>query len=144
MYPRANTLGLIFKDNFILLEEQEGKHSKGIGYYYRPIGGTIELGEKSDETIIREFYEELGVEIVIKSYISCLENIFYIYENVGHEITQIYLVDFKDKDLYQNEYFIVSEKNKVTRAIWVAKEELLLGNKILYPNGLIDLLIEEF
>lgn len=144
MYPRANTLGLIFKDNFILLEEQEGKHSKGISYYYRPIGGTIELGEKSDETIIREFYEELGVEIVIKRYISCLENIFYIYENVGHEITQIYLVDFKDKDLYQKEYFIVSEKNKVTRAIWVAKEELLSGNKILYPNGLIDLLIEEF
>lgn len=51
MQPRANTLGLILKDQFILLEEQEGKHSKGSGYYYRPIGGMIEFGEKSAETL---------------------------------------------------------------------------------------------
>jgi hypothetical protein len=46
MYPRANTLGIIVKDNYLLLEELKGKHSKGIGFYYRPIGGTIELGER--------------------------------------------------------------------------------------------------
>ncbi|MGE6259079.1 hypothetical protein ACQKCU_14415 [Heyndrickxia sporothermodurans] len=48
-------MDLFLKDKFILLEEQEGKHSKGIGYYYSPIGGTIEFGEKSDETLAREF-----------------------------------------------------------------------------------------
>lgn len=140
MYPRANTLGLIIKDNYILLEEQEGKHSKGIGYYYRPIGGTIELGEKSDETLIREFYEELGVEIVIKRYISCLENIFVIDNNIGHELTQIYLVDFKDEKLYLREKFNVSEGMKVTVAKWLSKEEIISGEKVLYPNGLKDLL----
>jgi 8-oxo-dGTP pyrophosphatase MutT (NUDIX family) len=88
MYPRANSLGLIIKDNNILLEEQEGKHSKGIGYYYRPIGGTIELGERSNETLIREIHEELGVEVVIRRYITCLENIFRVDESIGHEITQ--------------------------------------------------------
>ncbi|GAQ19031.1 DNA mismatch repair protein MutT [Oceanobacillus picturae] len=70
MFPRANTLGIIIKDNCILLEEKEGTHSKGEGYYYRPIGGTIELGEKSEETLVREFYEELGLEIAITRYIS--------------------------------------------------------------------------
>lgn len=144
MYPRAKTLGLIIKDNYILLEEQEGKHSKGIGYYYRPIGGTIELGEKSDETVIREFYEELGVEIVISRYISCLENIFRIDENIGHELTQIYLVDFKNEKLYQKENFTVSEGMKVTVAKWVSKEEIISGKKVLYPNGLRDLLKEIF
>lgn len=88
MYPKANTLGIILRNNKILLEELEGKHSKGIGIYYRPIGGTIELGEKSSETIIREYSEEIAVDIKIKRYIGCLENIFRIDENIGHEITQ--------------------------------------------------------
>jgi hypothetical protein len=33
MYPRANTLGIIVKDDYILFEEQKGKHLKGIGFY---------------------------------------------------------------------------------------------------------------
>jgi 8-oxo-dGTP pyrophosphatase MutT (NUDIX family) len=140
MRPRANTLGLILKDQFILLEEQEGKHSKGMGYYYRPIGGTIEFGEKSDETLVREFKEELGVDIVIKSYIACLENIFKIDESIGHEITQIYSVNFKNEKLYEKEIFTVSEGKKVTYAKWVLIEELMNGKKVLYPNGLINLL----
>ncbi|NLP49810.1 NUDIX domain-containing protein [Bacillus sp. RO1] len=143
MYPRANTLGIIVKDNYILLEEQAGKHSKGIGSYYRPIGGTIEFGERSNETLVREFTEELGVDVVVKGYISCIENIFKIDEVIGHEITQIYLVDFKDKNLYHKEYFAVSEGKKVTYAKWILKEEIFSGEKVLYPNGLTELLQEE-
>ncbi|KRF10173.1 DNA mismatch repair protein MutT [Paenibacillus sp. Soil766] len=143
MYPRANTLGLIIKNNHILLEEQEGKHSKGLGFYYRPIGGTIEFGERSDEALIREFSEEIGVQVVIKRYITCLENIFRIDDIIGHEITQIYLVDFKDKSHYQKEQFTILEGNKVINAKWVSKDELFLGKKILYPNGLTELLKNE-
>lgn len=144
MYPRTKSLGLIIKDNYILLEEQVGKHSKGIGYYYRPIGGTIELGERSDETVVREFYEELGVEIVIRRYISCLENIFKIDDDIGHELIQIYIVDFKDERLYQKENFTVTEGMKVAVAKWVSKDEIISGEKVLYPNGLKDLLEEAF
>ncbi|MGD6874287.1 NUDIX hydrolase [Sutcliffiella horikoshii] len=143
MYPRANTLGIIVNDNYILLEEQEGTHSKGIGSYYRPIGGTIEFGERSNETLVREFTEELGVDVVVKGYISCIENIFKIDEVVGHEITQIYLVNFKDRNLYQQEYFTVSEGNKITYAKWISKEEIFSGEKVLYPNGLTELLKEK-
>jgi 8-oxo-dGTP pyrophosphatase MutT (NUDIX family) len=144
MYPRANTLGIIVKDDYILLEEQEGKHSKGIGDYYRPIGGTIELGERSNETLVREFREELGVGIIVRRYISCIENIFKLDENIGHEITQLYVVDFKDRNLYQKEHFTVTEGKKITRAKWVSKEEIFSGEKVLYPNGLIELLKQEF
>jgi 8-oxo-dGTP pyrophosphatase MutT (NUDIX family) len=143
MYPRANTLGIIVKDNYLLLEEQKGKHSKGIGFYYRPIGGTIELGERSNQTLVREFSEELGVEIIVRRYISCIENIFKIDENIGHEITQLYFVDFKDRNLYQKEHFTVTEGNKINRAKWVSKEEIFSGEKVLYPNGLIELLKQE-
>ena len=144
MYPRAKTLGLIFKDNRILLEEQEGKHSKGRGYYYRPIGGTIELGDKSIETLIREFKEEIKVEVMIKDYVSCIENIFKIDTNLGHEIIQIYLVEFKDKTLYKKESFEIIEGNKITYAKWVSLAEILEGKKVLFPDGLFELLHEKF
>ena len=140
MYPKAKALGILLRDNKILLEELEGKHSKGTGKYYRPIGGTIELGEESSETIIREFIEEMAVDIEIKSYVGCLENIFRIDENIGHEIIQIYLVEFTDQDLYQKESFKVIEGRKTTYTKWICIEEIKCGKKTLFPNGLIELL----
>lgn len=140
MSPRANTLGMIYKNNHILLEEIEGKHSRGTGVYYRPIGGTIEFGEKSSETIKREFHEELGAEIEIKSYITCLENIFKIEESIGHEITQVYEVAFKDLTLYQRDSFQVIEGNRITYAKWVCIQELSEERKLLYPESLIGFL----
>jgi hypothetical protein len=92
---------------------------------------------------VREFSEELGVKIIVRRYISCIENIFKIDENIGHEITQIYFVDFKDRNLYQKEHFTVTESNKITRAKWVSKEEIFLGEKVLYPQGLLELLKQE-
>lgn len=53
MYPRANTLGIVTCNKQILVEEQSGIYSKGNGLYYRPIGGTIELGEHSQETLVK-------------------------------------------------------------------------------------------
>jgi ADP-ribose pyrophosphatase YjhB (NUDIX family) len=140
MYPRANTLGIIIKNDYILLEEQTGKHSMGHGLFYRPIGGTIEFGERSDETLLREYMEELGVEIIIIRYLTCIENIYKIHEKTGHEITQLYLAEFKDKTLYQKEIFTVREADRITYAKWIQKEEVVTGKKILYPEGLSELL----
>ena len=56
MYPRAKTLGILLYDEQILVEEFHGKHSKGEGTYYRPIGGTIEFGEKSTDALVREYH----------------------------------------------------------------------------------------
>lgn len=140
MYPKAKTLGIIMRNNKILLEEQEGKHSKGTGIYYRPIGGTIELGEKSSDTITREYLEEIAVDIEIKRYMGCLENIFRIEENLGHEIIQIYLVEFSDQNLYKKENFKVVEGRKTTFTKWISLEEIIDGKKILFPNGLTELL----
>lgn len=141
MHPRANVLGIVTRNKQILVEEQSGKHSTGTGFYYRPIGGTIELGEYSQETLAREFLEELGVQISIKSHIKCIENIFKIEESIGHEITQIYLVEFIDPNLYEVERFKVIEGKKITYAQWVPIADFELGERVLYPSGLTDLLI---
>ncbi|MFD1032520.1 NUDIX hydrolase [Metaplanococcus flavidus] len=140
MTPRANTLGIIYRDNHILLEENRAKHSTGTGLYYRPIGGTIELGEKSSETLQREFYEELAADIEVRRYITCLENIYEIEGKIGHEITQIYEVGFKDSALYQRDSFQVVEGDRITYAKWMDLNDLFDGKKVLYPAGLIDFL----
>lgn len=144
MYPRAKTLGILLFDKRILVEEFYGKHSKGEGTYYRPIGGSIEYGEKSDDALIREYQEELEVEIKINQYIGCLENIFSIDEEIGHEIIQLDSVGFRDKDNYGREIFEVIEGDKKAVAKWLLMDDFIANRKVIYPNGLIERLVGGF
>lgn len=62
--------------------------------HYALIGGRVEIGESSVNTIKREIKEELGKNIEITGYISTIENFF---ENEGskyHEIMFIYKIEF--------------------------------------------------
>lgn len=138
MYPRAKTLGIVVNNNQLLVEEFSGQHSKGEGIYYRPIGGTIEIGEKSEDALVREFMEELNVEVIIKHYIGCLENIFKIHDEIVHEIIQIYSVEFIDTANYKREMFEVIEGDRKASAKWVPLDDFNLNRKILYPHGLIE------
>ncbi|WP_335872765.1 NUDIX domain-containing protein [Bacillus sp. 2205SS5-2] len=104
------------------------------------MGGTTEYGESSEETILREYKEELGAGINIKRYLTCLENIFKINDEIGHELFQICLVEFIDKNLYQNFYLSVKEGIRKSYAKWVPIKMLCSGEKILYPNGLVEIL----
>ena len=144
MRPRANTLGLIIKGNYILLEEQNRKHSQGNGIYYRPVGGTIELGERSEEALVREYKEEIGADIEIIQYIDCIENIYKIDDNIGHEITLLYTVKFKDEALYQQETFTVEDVGKRTVAKWIPLDDIMHERVILYPVGLSALIKQQF
>ncbi|TGB04941.1 NUDIX domain-containing protein [Halobacillus salinus] len=140
MYPRAKSLGLVIHNDLLLLEQYKGKHSNGEGNYYRPLGGTIEFGERSDWTVNREFKEELGIEVIIQRYITCLENIFKINGDVGHEIFQIYLVDLKEEWMYDKPYLEVKEGTRSSKALWVPIRKVLDGNEFIYPEGLTKII----
>ncbi|MFC4409083.1 NUDIX hydrolase [Chungangia koreensis] len=142
MRPRANTLGILFKGGKVLLEENVARHSKGYGTYYRPIGGTIELGERSQQALVREFQEELQVEVSVLKSLGCLENIYKVKGRIGHEITLLYTVEFVDSSLYEKESFIMTEGNKITTAKWMDVRDLI--EKVVFPDGLIELLEIEF
>ena len=138
MYPRAKVLGIVYRGDKILVEEFHGRHSTGEGTYYRPIGGSIEFGEKSSRALIREYFEEMKVEIKIEQYLGCLENIFKVDEEIGHELIQLYVVEFvKDTD-YELETFTVTEGNKISIAKWISLDEFASKHKKLYPDGLLE------
>lgn len=137
-YPRAKVFGILQSGNRLLVEEFEGEHSKGNGTYYRPIGGSIEFGERSTEAISREFNEELEETVSINHFLGCIENIFLINGRMGHEIILLYSVDFLDKENYSREMFTIHQNGQVSFAKWIDILDFETGKKTLFPDGLVD------
>ena len=137
-YPRAKVLGILQSGHRILVEEFVGEHSKGNGIYYRPIGGSIEFGENSTEALKREFREEVKETVAIEDYLGCIENIFRINGRVGHEIILIYRVSFEEKDNYSRNMFMIEECGQETFAKWVDMMDFVTGEKVLFPEGLVE------
>ena len=112
--------------------------------FYRPLGGGIEFGEWSRETICRELMEEIGVETKADSlkYIGTLENIFTFNGMPGHEIVMVYDGELSQPGLYE-QAVIVGKEVDITesfRAVWMRLDKFESGEFILYPTGLLELL----
>jgi 8-oxo-dGTP pyrophosphatase MutT (NUDIX family) len=112
--------------------------------FYRPLGGGIEFGEHSSETICRELTEEVNLEVHQESlrYLGTIENIFMFNGTQGHEIVMIYDGMLKQSSAYQQAVILGKEANgEEFRAVWKDLSEFQEGKSILYPTGLIELLI---
>ena len=121
----------------------EGYDSVKDEYFYRPLGGAIEFGESSKETICRELMEEINVEVDEDSlkYIGAVENIFTFNGMPCHEIILIYDGTLKESALYEQDMITGKEANGENfRAVWKDLAEFREGRSILYPTGLIEML----
>ena len=110
--------------------------------FYRPLGGTIEFGERSSDTVVREIGEELGAEVKPESlrFIGTLENIFVYNGLPGHEIVLVYDGELSDPGLYERGVLHAQEDDGVPfRALWKPLVEFGPGAP-LYPEGLKVLL----
>ncbi|GAB4485486.1 MAG: NUDIX hydrolase [Anaerolineales bacterium] len=108
--------------------------------YYRPLGGTVEFGERSDQAVIREIREEINAEVIDLRYLGTIENIFIYEGNKGHELVQVYDGRFADESLYEKTIIQGVEKASPFRAVWVDLEKTGNGQPPLYPTGLVELL----
>jgi 8-oxo-dGTP pyrophosphatase MutT (NUDIX family) len=131
------------KDNRILVAQ--GYDSVKEEYFYRPLGGAIEFGETSVDTVCRELMEELNVEVDKESlkFLGAVENIFYFNGDPGHEIVLIYDGAFKEPRLYEQAVILGNEVeiNETFKAMWKNIDEFGEGKSILYPTGLLEMLV---
>lgn len=112
-------------------------------HFYRPLGGGIEFGESSMDTVCRELMEELSVEVDRASlvYLGTVENIFTFNGTPGHEIVLIYDGALKQPGLYDQAVIVGMEANdEEIRAVWKNIADFGEGKDILYPTGLLEML----
>ncbi|OAK07435.1 DNA mismatch repair protein MutT [Bacillus wiedmannii] len=133
MYPRAKAFGIATHQGHLLLQE----YHAGDETFYRPLGGSIELGEKSAHTVIREFQEELHTEVEITHYLGCLENIFHLDGKIGHEIIQLYSVRLLDTSLYEMKKMNIQDEQTASYAKWIPMTAFIQKEKALYPDGIL-------
>jgi 8-oxo-dGTP pyrophosphatase MutT (NUDIX family) len=134
----------VFRNNDRILVNQ-GYDLVKDEYFYRPLGGGIEFGEPSVETIQRELMEELHVEVDRDSlkYLGALENIFTFNGATGHEIVLVYDGRFKETGLYGQTMIVGKEANEEKiYAVWKDLAEFGDGKAILYPTGLLEMLTQ--
>lgn len=110
--------------------------------FYRPLGGGIEFGEYSEQTVHRELMEEIGAEIGELKYLGTLENIFIFNGETGHEIVLVYDGVLNESGLYEQAVIEGKEAdiNESFDAVWKNLDEFGEGRSILYPTGLLELL----
>jgi 8-oxo-dGTP pyrophosphatase MutT (NUDIX family) len=108
--------------------------------YYRPLGGTIEFGERGEETVRREFREEIAMELTKVRYLGTLENIYVAGGARGHEIVLVYDGRLSDLELYKMEVVQGDELGQPFRAVWKRLDEFGPGKPPVYPDGLLELL----
>ena len=131
------------RDDRILVAE--GYDSVKDQFFYRPLGGAIEFGEWSQDTICRELMEELNAEVDKESlkYLGALENIFQFNGTPGHEIILVYDGALKDSNIYAQAVIVGNEVDmgESFTAIWKRIDDFGEGKAILYPTGLLEMLV---
>lgn len=118
----------------------EGTDPKTGNYFYRPVGGGIEYGERSSDAVIREVKEEIGADICHLKLLGTLENIFTYDGDLGHEIVQVYAADFIDSSYYNLSIFKGKEDNGIEfDVMWKPLSDFQKESRLV-PEGLFELL----
>ncbi len=140
-WARIRPLALaVFRDGpRILVEDAEAWDRRD--RFYRPPGGGVEFGERAIEAVRREMREEFDAEIRDVRPLGTLENIFDYHGRPGHEIVFAFEARFVDDSFYAAERIVGTEGAGIRiEAIWLDVSRGL--DRPLYPNGLLELLVE--
>lgn len=141
-YPRAQALCVFYNNRRILV--YEATDSVKNETFYRPLGGGIHFQEMGSDAAKREIIEELGKETEDIRYLGTIENIYMYEGEPGHEIVLIFDGKFKDKELYNLERIKTLEGPKSGYAKWENINDFVNNIRILYPDGLRELLQKHF
>jgi ADP-ribose pyrophosphatase YjhB (NUDIX family) len=116
-------------------------HVKG-QRFYRPLGGEIEFGERAADAARREIREEIGAEVEALSLLATFENIYVYRGRPGHELIWCFEGRLADSGLYEQDEIMAEEGEAAFVVLWVALDTFRSGETPLYPEGLLELLLE--
>lgn len=83
--------------------------------FQRLLGGRIEHGEHSAETVARELLEELGVEVEVGALRQVIQNRFTWNGESHHDIHFVHDAVFRDASLYERDVFPRLDRASVAR-----------------------------
>lgn len=126
---RPLAVALIRQENKVLAQECFDKVKRQV--FYRLLGGGIEFGERAEETIVREFEEELGLQIKVNQCLGVDESIFIYEGKKGHEIVFFFEAEFVDPKNYLRELNLLEKEQEGNKVIWI---EINDENQI-YPEA---------
>lgn len=132
---KVKVLGLLWRGDSILACKVFADDGRMTGI--RPPGGSVEFGETREDAILREFKEELGVDVTCVGTWHGYESIYEHEGAIGHEFVFVSDIESNSQDLRHREHFeIVEENGSVSVAEWFSLERIE-GEKIeLFPQGL--------
>lgn len=123
--------GILFSKNKVLVHRLINDN------FYAFPGGRVEIFESTENTIIREMNEELGVTVKINRLLWICEHFFTHNNSKYHEICYYYLIECNDHNLLDKEdvFYITEGKNKFEFR-WIDVTDI--KNEIVYPIFIKD------
>lgn len=121
---RFLALGAVRRGDELLV--QEGQSPDGDETFYRLLGGEVEFGEHSQDAVVREFEEELGVDFADGVQVDTLERVFTFDGETHHEVWRVYEGRIVEDWPYERESFAFSDPDHGTEhlAQWMPVETL--------------------
>lgn len=84
--------GILIHKGKVLMQRAAGDDG------YAVVGGHVALGETTEETVVREFKEEIGADIKVERLLMVNESFFPWGNRPCHQINLFYLVSLKNEE----------------------------------------------
>lgn len=138
----VKAIGLHWREGKLLAAEVMDDQGRLVGV--RPLGGSVEFGERWQAALQREFQEELGVTVDILGAPLVMENLYTHQGALGHEVLFIAEVAFDAERFADLDHLTFRESNGTPcTARWFDVAELdTPGGPALYPAGLKQALLQ--
>lgn len=134
----VKVLGLIWRGDELLAFEVTDSSETVRGV--RPLGGTVQFGQSLEETMHREFREELGCAVTIDGQWHGIENIFSHEGRVGHQYMFVADVSLIGTNYYsQDRIEFYEDDGSACSAGWYSPTSLPDGVE-LFPTALLPLI----